>query len=43
MWWIFIHPVHVVGGLINIVLSAVIFYVAVLDPDTQTYFERYGH
>lgn len=43
VWWIFIHPVHVVGGLINIVLSAVIFYVAVLDPDTQTYFERYGH
>lgn len=43
VWWIFIHPVHVVGGLINIALSAVIFYVAVLDRDTQDYFERYGH
>ena len=41
--YIFLHPAHVIAGLINIAISAVIFYLAVLAPSTRDYFERYGH
>jgi hypothetical protein len=43
LWWLFIHPAHVIAGLVNIALSAIIFYLAVLAPDTRDYFDRYGH
>ena len=43
LWWLFIHPAHFVAGLLNIALSAVIFYLAVLATETRDYFDRYGH
>jgi hypothetical protein len=43
LWWLFVHPAHLVAGLVNIALSALIFYFAILDPQTRDYFDQYGH
>jgi len=43
LWWLFIHSAHLVAGLVNIALSALICYCASLEPETREYFDRYGH
>ena len=41
--YLFLHPAHIIAGIVNIVISAAIFYWAILARETREYFERYGH
>ena len=41
--YLFLHPAHIIAGIVNIVISAFIFYWAILARETRDYFERYGH
>lgn len=40
--WLFWHPAHLIVGLIDIAIAFIIFYLAVLSPETREYFVRYG-
>ena len=40
--YLFLHPAHIIAGIVSIVISAFIFYWAIIAPTTRDYFERYG-